>query len=142
MEQQDIVDALDGRLQLFPGVPAQDVAWEGLPYQPTKGRPFLSPRLSSYVRTPVGAGVDSIVQHDGTYTVMVQASADDGRRFAGQIAGAVRAFFERGTVLAAAGQPLILLNASPQPSVPNGDWIGIPVVVTFTASAPPADTPP
>lgn len=132
MTAQDILDAFNARLQTFPGLP--DVAWEGEAYEPLAGRPYLSPRLSSYVGTGVGAGTGGTEQHDGTYTITVRRPADEGRAPAGQMAAALKAYFARDKALfTAAGLPVVLMQSTEQPATYYGNWVSIPVVVTFSA---------
>lgn len=132
MTQQDIVDALNGRLEQFPGL--GDVSWEGEAYEPQNGRPYLRAELSSYVETGVGAGIQGAAQFDGTYKVTVRRPADEGRRPAGQVAAALKQHFGRGAVVNAAdGTPIILLQASEGVATYYGNWVSLPVTVTFTA---------
>lgn len=133
MTQQDIIDAFHARLALFPGLP--DVAWEGgAAYEPIVGTPFFSPKLSSYQRRNIGAGVLGAYDINGTWTVVVKRSADEGRQPAGQQAAQLVSFFDRGQPMIAGGTPLVLLDASEQPASYFGGWVAIPVVVTFTAT--------
>ncbi len=133
MTQQDILDAMNARLALFPGI--GDVAWEGEVYEPKNGVPYLKPVLSSYTKTGVGAGIEGAANHDGTYTISVRRPADEGRMLAGQVAGALVAHFGRGAVVTAAGLPVILLQSSDGVSQSYGNWLTIPVTVTFTATS-------
>lgn len=133
MEQQDIVDALNARLMALPGL--GDVAWEGIAYEPRPGTPYLSPKLSSYTRTGVGTGLEGSTDHSGTYTVTLRAPAIEGRQPTGQMAGRIMRHFGRGgRVVGPTGQPIILLQASEQVASYFGEWVSIPVVVTFVAS--------
>ncbi len=130
--QQTIKAALEAHLQAFPL--AIDIAWRQ--YEPKAGVAYLSPKLSSCQRTTVGAGVDGTALYNGTYTISVRRPADEGTAAAGQIAAALLQHFARGQVVTTAeGTPVILLDASEQPDNEYGNWVTIPVVVIFTATA-------
>ena len=131
MIQQDVVDALNERLAAFPDAP--EIAWEDSGYEVRDGVAYLSPRLSSYTSYVVGGGVDGATQVDGTYTVVVRRPADEGRQPAGHLAGAIEGWFGRGVPIVAAGVPVILSQATELAATISGNWISIPVQVTFTA---------
>ncbi len=133
MTGQDIADALNARLALFPG--GAEVAWEGISYEPRIGVPYLITKLSSYLKTGVGAGINGAADHSGTWTVTVRRPAIEGRQPAGQVAGQLVDFFGRGAVLKGPkGENIILLQTSDGPALYFGDWVSVPVTVTFVAS--------
>lgn len=133
MVEQDIVDALNARLMLFPG--GLDIAWEGIVYEPLVGRPYLTAKLSSYLRTGVGAGLQGAADHNGTFTVTIRRPAIEGRQPAGQTAGRLIGHFGRGgRVFGPLGEAIVLLQASEGPALYFGDWVSIPVTVTFIAT--------
>lgn len=132
MNQQSILDAMNARLQMFPGV--GDVSWEGETYEPINGRPYLRAEMSSYTRTGIAAGIDGAAQHDGTYKVTVRRPADESRMPAGQVAAALVKHFGRGAAVNTAdNEPVILLQSSEGIATYYGNWLSLPVTVTFTA---------
>lgn len=128
-----VQDAFDTRLRSFAA--GGDVTLAGQGYQPRAGRPYLSSRMSAYVHTPLGIGADVAYEASGTYQVNVNRAAIEGLPTADSIAARVAYLFRRGTALElATGAVLTVISASEAPEIPSGDWLTVPVSITWYAS--------
>lgn len=122
--------AFDAQLQGFTA--GGDVNLEGTRYQPQAGRPYLSSRLAAYQRTPAGIGPVTGYQVAGSYQVNVNRPATEGAAAARAVAAQLTVLFARGTAIAlATGHALTIENASEQPLIEGGDWLTVPVVVSW-----------
>ena len=109
-----------------------DIVVEGQTYQPVAGRPYLSCRLSAYTRTPMAIDPNTPFDVRGSYQVNIQRPANEGKAIAAQIADLIVALFPRGMALAlGTGASLTVLSAGAQPAITEGDWLTVPVVVSW-----------
>lgn len=135
MAYNSIASALDSFLLTFPG--NYTIVLEDHIFIPDSRTPYLAAKLSAYTRVNAGFGANSIMQENGFYTITVNRPAVEGRGAAGRMADALVDFFARGTVLATGtGQSLQILYASAQPSQSHGDWLTLPVVVSWFCTEP------
>jgi hypothetical protein len=137
MSRRTCKAALDAHLLAFSAKGMGDIAWEGVPYQPNEGRGYIAARMPAYARQPLGVGADCVVQESGTYQITVNRPTTEGDDFAGSLAERLVAWFARGTILVAGtGQSLVIENASEMPAQPTGNWLSVPVVVSWICSIP------
>ncbi len=109
-----------------------DIVVEGQTYQPVAGRPYLSARLASYARSPLAMDAGTPFQVNGTYQVNINRPAGEGKATAAALADLIVALFPRGMALAAGtGAPLTVTGAGAMPAITEGDWLTVPVVVSW-----------
>ena len=133
MSYQNISDAFDARIG---GVTQIDLQYEGVAYTPVTGRPYLSARLLAYTRTNAGFGPDCVMSETGSYQISVNWPSGEGRPAAGAVADQIVAAFPRALALQAGAQVVSILYTSAAPSIQSGDWLTIPVVVSWMATDP------
>ena len=105
---------------------------------PTKGRPYLLPRMAARSRRPMGVGADSVQEWTGIYQVGVIVPRDQGTRLENEIASSVLKAYRRGlTVETLQGIFVIVTASSAPPSQPFGDWVQLPVQINWFAHEPP-----
>lgn len=122
--------ALDGIVTAF--VAGGDVNTEGTQYQPTAGSPYLSARITAYQRTPLGLGTSTPFEERGFYQVSVNRPATEGIGQAAAVADVVVGLFPRGSSIALpTGNVLTIEYASARQAIPAGDWLTVPVVVSW-----------
>lgn len=133
MSYQLISDAFDARLG---AVTQLDVQYEGVAYTPVTGRPYLAARLLAYSRTNAGFGPDSVMTETGSYQISVNWPTGEGRPPAAAVADLLVAAFPRALSLQAGTQVISILYTSAAPTILSGDWMTIPVVISWMSSDP------
>lgn len=141
MSLYDISNAFDADFVNFEltgvGVGTGDIVFEGQPYTPNEGNPYIITRMAAYSRVPISAGPTPAYQETGTYQVSVVRPIDEGAGRAMYIADQVVAYYPRSKILVTATSvSLSLLSASAMPAMPSGDWYLIPVVVSWFCTGP------
>jgi hypothetical protein len=138
MSELSIEQALDSLLVAFAARPGVgDVNLRGAIYTPTKGKPYVSGRVTGYNRVPAGLGPNCVYQVDGVYQVTVVRPTAEGKVPGGQVAAAILSAFARGVpVVTADNIRVSLLGASEQAPLDSGDWLSTPVMIRFFASEP------
>ena len=111
---------------------ATNVAWAGTLYRPTIGTPYLSPKISSRTRTPVGLGADGTRKWQGTYTINVYFPAAQGLARANARADGVLAHFPPGGSVTGVDGALVQFETpTARPELEQPDWLMIPVEVPW-----------
>lgn len=127
--------ALDAFLQSALSSNPLDVAWEGTAYLPQTGRPYLRVDLSAYTRVPGGTGQQVVFIERGTYTVAVMWPSGSGKAAPVAEADRIKSIFPRALSLPLSGQaPLVVQDASLAPANVSGDWLSVPVTVSWMTS--------
>jgi hypothetical protein len=127
--QAAVKGALDGWLASFGGA-GGDINTEGTGYTPQAGSPYVSARISSYSRMPLGVGPNSPNAVTGAYQINVNRPASGGAGMGLAIAARLVLAFARGTSLTlATGQVLVIESAGEQPMISAGDWLTLPVTI-------------
>jgi hypothetical protein len=133
--EQDFVSAFDLALNAITGLGTITV--EGDPFEPSEGVPYLYGRMVSLVRTPIGYGANAVVQYSGTYQVNCNCPMEQGRAYAGNMARAITAALNRGSVVTTTnGVTVSIINSSAAPAIDNADWITVPVSISWFCSVP------
>lgn len=120
--------AIRQKLLTQQGLPAQ--AWEGKPYQPIKGTPYLSEsvRAISSVVTALGRGGNIAHRITGNFTLHYPAG--NGTNDIEGMAGSVMALFRPGTVLSYGGDSAVVQQAERTGIIQEPDWINLTVIIT------------
>jgi len=130
LSQGAVKAVLDTRLLTFTAGGAVHV--QGGTFMPAAGVPYIRGDLPAYQRTPLGIGSDSARQARGTYQIRVVRPSIEGSAQAMSIAARIAYLFARGTSLVMeTGALLIIENATEAPEQPSGDWLIVPVIVTW-----------
>ena len=130
MSQTAIRDGMDARLATYAG--GGRIVTEGEVYAPQQGVPYLWSRLAAYTRVGIGVGKTAPKEESGSYQINVTRPTREGTRPAARIADELVALFDRGTqIVLATGQVLTVQNASAQPAQELGNWITLPVVISW-----------
>jgi len=125
-----VKSALDQHLLTFTA--GGDVHVQGGTYEPAAGVPYIRGDLPAYQRRPAGIGVSTAFTATGTYQVRVVRPSIEGSAMALSIAARIAHLFRRGTALVlATGAVLTVENATEQAEMPSGDWIVVPVIVSW-----------
>lgn len=110
------------------GLPA--IAWEGRPYQPIKGTPYLAEGfrpVSSVVRA---LGPGGTIAHTVIATFTLHYPAGHGTTAIDAAAGALLQLFKPCTILAYEGSRAVVQQAERHPLLQEPDWLTCGVVVT------------
>lgn len=133
MSLRDIQTALDNHLSLFQ---SEHVAWEGTEYEPLLTQPYLSTRISARSREALGFGADSAIMWQGFYQINVSYPVNEGT---GAVYGRVDELidhFPRGLTLSSGDATVKIEMVSPQPTIQEGHWVTVPVLVRWFSTEP------
>jgi len=132
--QGGVRQALEALLSTLVG--AGDINLESAAlYLPKANTPYVSGRISAYTRVPMGVGYPTPCEVNGMYQINVNRPAIEGADMAASVAARVVALFQRGTALVlTTGPVLTVLQAGEQPLITAGDWLTVPVVVSFSGA--------
>jgi hypothetical protein len=123
----DIQKALDGRLALFPG----EKAWEGVPYTPKIGTPYIYSSVSGRVGETIGIGPGVPRFWRGAYQLMVAHPTGEGMVPAYETATSLLDHFPRGLTLVNGEASVIIERGHIPQSYRAGDWINVPVIIEW-----------
>lgn len=120
--------ALDGKLAgwSFQG----DKAWEGVPYTPIQGRPYVRSQMTRDAM-PMSIGPEAPYQWNGAYVLTLAFPTGEGLGPIYDAAQSLRNHFYRGLSLPCGSAQLIVMRTTAQPSYPAADWINLPVVIEW-----------
>ena len=133
--------ALRQRLLQVAGLP-DDHAWENEGYDPTPGTPWLKEKLmpaSTAVASFGSNGAsDGLLRDDGVWQITVFYPAGKGTKAAEQMASAICQAFRPGLsgFLTYGGTTVVSRKAQAGPAMPEPDWYGIPISVTYYLHRP------
>lgn len=128
----DVRAAFRARLQALPGL-VTDRAWEGRPFTPTKGTPWLRETMrpiSSQVR---GVGRGGIVEHRLVGAVTLFWPAGEPLVDMEAQAGAILESFEPGVRLSHGSNVATIVQGERSPIVQEPDWQSCTVTITLRA---------
>lgn len=128
----DLRAAFRARLQALPGL-ISSRAWEGRPFTPTKGTPWLRESvrpLSSQVR---GVGRGGIVEHRLAGTVTLFWPAGEPLVDMEAQAGAILEFFDPGLRIAHGDNVATIIQGERGPILQEPDWQSCTVTITLRA---------
>jgi len=98
--RQNIRAALQAHLIAVPNAPTR-VAYEGKPFEPQTGQPWIEPTLIPNPSRKASCGEDGLYLHEGTLQVGVVYPSGEGTAKAEAMADAITAAFKAGTALVA-----------------------------------------
>lgn len=110
------------------GLPAQ--AWEGRPYQPVKGTPYVSESIRAISSVVRALGLGGNIAHTVTGNFTFHYPAGKGTNDIDGMAGNVMALFRPGTVLAYGDDGAVVQQAERGPVLQEPDWINVTVIIT------------
>lgn len=131
-----ILEAMNEHLLLYVQANPIEVAWSGIPFDPTIQ--YLRPNLLPAQTIPAGLGSDAANRQTGLYQVDVFWPENEGDIGPIEVAGQIIAHFKRGTLLTYSGQD-VRINDPPwvAPKVPNVDKVlQFPVNIPYWADTP------
>jgi hypothetical protein len=112
-----------------------DVNLAGTPYIPQAGVPYLASQIAAFQRMPEGVGPNAPNSVAGSYAIRVNRPAIEGLAMAGSLAGRLVALFHRGLPVVLATGPILTIEAATeQPAIMAGDWLTVPVNVSWYGS--------
>lgn len=123
----DIQRALDARMAAFGG----EIAWEGVPYAPTKGVPYLATSIAGRLAQTSGIGPAAPRFWSGVYQVLVAHPLGEGLAPAYDTAARVLAQFPRGLTLISGPAKVVIERGSAAPAYDTADWINVPVQLAW-----------
>lgn len=129
------IKALGDHLKTF--TRGGQVVLAGEVFSPAQDRGYVRGRFAAYTRNPAGFGADSVYLENGTYEVSICRPGREGELPAAQLAVAVAAHFARGSGLVlGTGEFLHFENVSAFPAIIAGDWLTVPVVISWFCTDP------
>lgn len=117
-------------LQTMPSLPA--VAWEGRPYTPVRGTPYISESFRPIASTVVGFGGGTTKAHRCTLNLVLHYPSGVGTKTISDMAGALLDHFDPGTKLSRDGDTAVILQAERTPVQELApDWTTVAVIITM-----------
>jgi hypothetical protein len=114
-----------------------DIAWEGVVYVPTAGRPYLAPTMASYSRAPAGLGDNTLMVESGAYSITVNWPVGQGKAPALAVASALVAYFNRHVSFSlTSGRTVTINGASAMAANEANGWLTVPVIVRWLSDEP------
>lgn len=109
-------------------LPAQ--AWEGKPYQPVKGTPFVSESVRAISSQVRALGLGGTIAHTVTGNFTFHYPAGKGTTAVETVVGNVMALFRPGTTLSYGGDSAVVQQAERTGITQEPDWINVTVIIT------------
>lgn len=116
------------RLLTQSGIPAQ--AWEGRPYTPVKGTPYVSESIRAISSVVRALGLGGTIAHTLTGNFTFHYPAGKGTADIDAMVGNVMALFRPGTVLSYGGDGAVVQQAERTAVQQEPDWINVTVIIT------------
>jgi hypothetical protein len=120
--------AIRQKLLTLTGLPAQ--AWEGRPYQPIKGTPYVSENVRAIASQVRALGLGGTIAHTITANFTFHYPAGKGTTDIEGMAGGVMALFRPGTTLSYDGDSAVVQQAERTAVSQEPDWINVTVIIT------------
>lgn len=127
---QDIRGALQNRLLTVSGLPSS-VAYEGVPFKPVQGTPFVEPVFQPINGRPATCGPDHFVLHEGLFNVAVVYPAGQGTGAAEAMADLIKEAFRAGTVLTLNANQIRTHWAERKAVLHDAGWVRVPVSISW-----------
>jgi len=128
----EIQTALDGRLATFGG----EIAWEGVPYFPKVGTPYVASQVAGRGAIQAGVGPNSPRFWTGFYRLLVAYPTGEGLGPAYVMADALMALFPRGLTLTVGSSTMQVERSFTESAYSAADWINVPVTVQWFYQEP------
>lgn len=123
----DIRGALQSRLAAVTGVPA--IAYEGMPYTPVIGTPFINAQIVQSNGRPATMGDDHLLLHSGSFELGVTYPSGAGTLAAETMADTIKADFRANDVLTQGSTKVRLRYAERYMADITPDWVRIPISI-------------
>jgi hypothetical protein len=129
--EADIRSAFRAALLAVPGLP-EGRKWEGKPYQPILGTPFIAETVRPVYSMVRALGRGGNIEH--RFLCIVNLNFPDGRGTAAidTLAGAIREKLSPATSFAYNGTAAYILRAETGPLIEAPDWLTKPVMITVS----------
>jgi hypothetical protein len=129
--EADIRSAFRAALIAIPSLP-EGRKWEGKPYQPVLGVPFIAETVRPIYSMVRGLGRSGNIEH--RFNLIVNLNFPDGRGTAAidTLAGEIRAALAPATSLSYNGTAAHILRTETGPLIEAPDWLTKPVIVTVS----------
>lgn len=128
----DMRAAFREQLLAIPGIPTE-VAWEGRPYDPKVGTPFIRESFRALASSVRALGRGGTIAHRMTGNLSIFFPAGRGTLGVETAAGLLLKGFAPGTALVYGGASGVVMQAERAPLVQETDWISCPVTITIVA---------
>lgn len=113
----------------------QGRAYEGRPFTPTVGQPYIAEGFAPVASVPRALGHGGTIRHEAVVSLSLfyPATKISGPMAVERMAGAVIRHFRPGTSLVYDTTAAMVTRATPRPLVPSAEWLMIPVQVFLFA---------
>lgn len=128
----DMRAAFRAALRAVGDMPAQ-IAWEGRPFAPTVGQPFIRETLRPLTSTPRALGKGGTIAHLMTGNLVLFFPAGKGTGAIDEAAGLILQAFAPGTSLAYGDAAGTVAQAERYALNHEADWVSCPITITITA---------
>lgn len=116
------------KLLTLANVPAQ--AWEGRPFQPVKGTPFVSESVRAISSVVRALGLGGTIAHTVTGNFTFHYPAGKGTNDIDGMVGSTLALFRPGTILSYGNDSATVQQAERTAVSQEPDWINVTVIIT------------
>jgi Bacteriophage related domain of unknown function len=127
---QSIRTALRTRLLTLAILPTER-AWEGVPYAPTVGTPWIRDRLTPQTSRQVSLGPYGLIRHLGIWSVDVIVPAGKGTAELDVLADAIVGTFPPGLQVAADETIVTVQRSERSMTRSEPDWLTCPIVMLW-----------
>lgn len=128
----DIRAAFRQRLQNTAGLPTA-FAWEGRPFTPVIGTPFIRESFRPLSSTVRAVGRGGTIAHSMTGNLNIFFPAGKGTKDVDDAAGLILASFAPATSLSYGSSSGTVMQAERSPLLQEPDWISCPIVISILA---------
>jgi hypothetical protein len=115
---------------------ADPVAWEGVPYSPTKGQPYVEIAMTGRTSSPMGIGPTTAELWRGVLQITAVHPAEEGLRLVQTRAQALRDLFPIGLTLLNDMARVTIEARDIPPGYRSTDWYRQPVIIRWFAEEP------
>ena len=126
---QDIRGALQNNLVGVTNIPT--IAWEGMPFSPVVGTPFVEPVLFPLASIPKTMGADHLILHEGLFLVTLVYPATGGTGAVEAMADAVKTAYNVSTPLALNSRAVRVRSSQRGGVEMDSDWMRLLVSVSW-----------
>lgn len=112
------------------------VAWEGVPYSPSKGQPYVEVAITGRSSSPMGIGPNTAELWRGILQITAVHPAEEGLRLVQARAQALRNLFPIGLTLVNGSARVTIEARDIPPGYRSTDWYRQPVIIRWFAEEP------
>ena len=127
---------IEGALQTRITQITDPVAWEGVPYSPVKGTPYVEAAITGRSSTPMAIGSNTPELWRGILQLTAVHPAEEGLRLVQSRANALRDLFPIGLTIVNDIARVTIEGRDIPAGFRSADWYRLPVIIRWFAEEP------